>query len=229
MKPRLISIRAGFTNVYLVVQNGKGLLVDTGNRSQNRKITKAITSLSLKLTDLKYIFLTHTHFDHAGSVASLKEHTGAKVILHESEAGFLEKGFTPIPHGTNMLFKFISNAGKAERIEKRIGWFPPAEAEITFTDSCSLKPIGFDAEIIHTPGHTAGSSTLIVGDKAIVGDTMFNMLGKYYPGFANDETALIETWKKLIGLDVEWYYPAHGKRIRKDKLKKEARQRGIIH
>ena len=67
--------------------------------------------------------------------------------------------------------------------------------------------------IIHTPGHTKGSSCLIFDKYAFVGDTMFNIMGKIYPPFANDTNFLIRSWKKLIGLNSDYYYPAHGKRI----------------
>jgi glyoxylase-like metal-dependent hydrolase (beta-lactamase superfamily II) len=181
--------------------------------------------------DLKAIFLTHAHFDHAGSVAEMQRQTGAKIILHQSEAAYLKNGFTRIPKGTTPLFKFISNMGRKGRngrIEKFIGAYEPAEPDILFNDSLSLESLGFDAEIIHSPGHTVGSSTLITGDTALVGDAMFNLNGNYYPGFANDEETLAKTWKKLIDLNVRWYYPSHGKRIEKGKLIEFVRKKGII-
>ena len=78
--------RIGFTNVYLLVEKGKALLVDTGGRGKMKKLQKAINSVGLSNNDLKYIFLSHTHYDHAGSTANLKDLTGAEVIVHKSEA-----------------------------------------------------------------------------------------------------------------------------------------------
>lgn len=228
MNPKLTVVRAGFTNVYFLEQNGKFLLVDTSSRGQAEKIIKSTCFQGQKPEDLIYIFLTHSHYDHAGSVAQLKSKTGAKVILHESELKYLKDGFATIPKGTNTVFKIISRLGKMGKRERKIGWYESSDAEIVFNETLSLEPFGFDAEIIHTPGHTEGSSSLIVGDKAIVGDAMFNMMGSYYPGFANDEPTLKETWKKLFALDVKWYYPSHGKRISKEKVMAEASKRKII-
>ena len=229
MKTRVFSFRLHFTNVYLIEQDRKLLLVDTGNRGQVGKALKAIRRLGFDLIDLKYIFLTHTHYDHAGSVAGIKEQTGAKVIVNESEAGNLRDGFTPIPFGVTPLFRVISYLGrKGPGIERRIAWYEPVDPDIVFDDRLDLKNMGFEATIIHTPGHTEGSSSLILGDKAFVGDALFNFRGMIFPGFANDEKQVGKSWKKLLALDVKWFYPAHGKRVSRERLVEEAEKRGII-
>jgi len=104
---KIFPISAGVGNCFLVIQNNKFFLVDTGNAGYEEKIATAITSRGLKLKDLQFIFLTHTHYDHAGSAHALKEKTGAKIIVHESEANYLIDGFHPIPKGTSPFFKII--------------------------------------------------------------------------------------------------------------------------
>lgn len=223
MLPELVKYKARFTNVYLLIQNGSALLVDTSSRGQSTNILNAITSNGLETGDLKYIFLTHTHYDHAGSVAELKAATGAKIIVHASEASFLEDGFTPIPKGTSPLFRIISKMGKMRpTIERKVGWYPPLKADIIFDEVLNLKDLGFDAKIIHTPGHTNGSSSLIVGNNAAVGDSVFNFRGNFYPGFADDELLLMKTWAKMLEWNVAWFYPAHGKRFNMDQFSREA-------
>ncbi|MEJ2595487.1 MAG: MBL fold metallo-hydrolase [bacterium] len=225
---KLLAFRIGFTNVYLLQEGKRCMITDTGSRGHAEKIVKAITARGLKIENVSCIFLTHSHFDHAGSAAELQTITRAKVIIHHLEAGHLARGFTPIPKGTNALFRFISKMGKSPNIEKKIGSYKPLKADIIIDGEISLAPFGFDVTIMPTPGHTSGSCSL-VGDRfALIGDTMFNFSGKYYPVFANDETALRESWSKLLKLDVDWFYPAHGKRIRKDKLLSEAKRIGIL-
>ena len=220
--------RIGFTNVYLLVENGKALLVDTGGRGEVKKLQKAINSVGLSNNDLKCIFLSHTHYDHAGSTANLKDLTGAEVIVHKSEAKNLLNGFKAIPKGTSLFFKFISKAGKFKKsIELKVGKYPPVKPDITFDDRLSLKQYGFDAEIRHIPGHTIGSSGIVVGDKAIIGDCMFNMHGQIYPGFADDEEKLAKTWKMILDWDVEWFCPSHGRRFSKAEFVKVAARKGI--
>ncbi|HDO27259.1 MAG TPA: MBL fold metallo-hydrolase [Bacteroidetes bacterium] len=229
MKTRFVSFRIHFTNVFLIIQDGRLLLIDTGNRKQVENISHHFRTAGFELSALKYIFLTHTHYDHAGSVSGLKKLTGAKVIVHSSEADNLRKGFTPIPKGTTPLFKFISFMGrKGPGIEKIVASYQPVEPDVLFEEQLNLKHDGFNARIIHSPGHTKGSSSLIIGDSVFVGDAMFNFRGMIFPGFADDEKQVGDSWKKLLDLDVKWYYPAHGKRISKEELKTEAGKFNII-
>lgn len=228
MKTKFISFRSGFTNVYLLIHDRNILLVDTGTRNLENKILKFITSRGFKINDLKLIFLTHTHYDHTGCVAKLKQLTGAKVIVHVSEAGFLKEGFTHIPKGTNPLFKFISWMGRRERIEQKMAWYEKTEPDIIFNERLAMQSLGFEAEIFHSPGHTFGSSSLKVGDRVIVGDAMFNLKGSYWPGFADDEKTLRITWKKFSEMDVSWFYPGHGKRISKENFLSYAQKKGIL-
>jgi len=208
---KVVPISAGVGNCFLVIQNNKFFLVDTGNAGYEEKIATAITSRGLKLNDLLFIFLTHTHYDHAGSTYALKEKTGAKIIVHESEAKYLINGFHPIPNGTSPFFKLIIALGRIN--EKSRSAFKAATPDITFATSLNLEQFGLQGKIIHTPGHTKGSSSLIIDQYVFVGDTMFNIIGKIYPPFANNLNLLKESWDKLNKLDSLYYYPAHGKRI----------------
>lgn len=229
MKTRFVSFRVHFTNLFLIEQDGRLLLIDTGNRKQLKNIAHHFRAAGFELSALKYIFLTHTHYDHAGSVSALKKLTGAKVIVHNSEADNLGKGFTPIPKGTTTLFKFISFMGrKGPGIEKLVASYQPVKPDILFESELDLKHTGFDARIIHTPGHTKGSSSLVMGESAFVGDVMFNFRGNIFPGFADNGKQVVESWKKLLDLDVQWFYPAHGKRVSREHLEAEAERKGII-
>jgi hydroxyacylglutathione hydrolase len=228
MQTKIISYRAGFTNVYLLINNGSCLLIDTGSRGESGKIVRWIKRSGYAIDSLKYIFLTHTHYDHAGSAAELKNISGAKVIVHASEAGFLENGFTPIPKGTSALFKFISWAGKySPSIEEKVAGYPRLKPEIIFKEELDLQSFGFDAKITHTPGHTLGSSSLLLDDQAFVGDCMFNMRGTIYPGFADDEVKLRNTWSKILNWEVKWFFPSHGKRFSIENFKESARRKNI--
>jgi glyoxylase-like metal-dependent hydrolase (beta-lactamase superfamily II) len=117
----------------------------------------------------------------------------------------------------------LSFLGK--RISKIYSYFPAVEPDITFKKKYDLTEFGVPGEIIHTPGHTAGSSSLIIGNRAFVGDSLFNMMRKIYPPFANNESLLLKSWEKLLDLDVDWYYPAHGKRLSREVVEKEYNRR----
>ena len=133
---KVFPISAGVGNCFLVIQNNKFFLVDTGNAGYEEKIAKAITSRGLKLKDLQFIFLTHTHYDHAGSAYALKERIGGKIIVHKSEANYLIDGFHPIPNGTSTFYKFIIALGRIN--EKSRSSFKAVTPDITFSNSLNL-------------------------------------------------------------------------------------------
>lgn len=222
-KLKVIPIQAGVGQVFLVISGAAFFLVDAGTKGYERKIIKAITSRGLEIGNLRFIFLTHTHYDHAGCAAVLKEKSGAKIIVHESEAKKLRVGYHRVPDGTNSLFKVISFMGK--HVAKFYNLFKPVEPDIVFNNELDLKTLGISGAIIHTSGHTSGSSSLIIENSAFVGDSIFNIMNKIYPPFANNEDELLKSWKKLLNQNVDWYYPAHGKRLRKEEIVNEFQKR----
>jgi glyoxylase-like metal-dependent hydrolase (beta-lactamase superfamily II) len=211
---KVVPIQTGMSQAFLLIQGNTFGLVDSGDRNTEKRIVKAIISRGLKMENLQFIFLTHTHYDHAGNAATLKEMSNAKIIVHQSEADYLRKGFHPIPNGSNPLFRAVVFLGR-KFAHKAYSAFMAVEPDILFESRFDFQPFGFDAEIIHTPGHTSGSSVLVADRKAFAGDTIFNVMGFNYPFFVNDETALKKSWEQLLDLDVDFYCPAHGKRIQK--------------
>ncbi len=216
MKIKIVPIRAGVGNCYLIIKNMESFLIDTGVEGYEKKIISAIASRGLKLSSLKFIFLTHTHYDHAGNAKVLKKVTGASIIVHQSEAHNLSKGYHQIPNGTTTFFRIISTLGKV--FLKSRTRFNAVIPDITFNDTINLDKFGFEGKIVHTPGHTVGSSSLIISDYVFAGDSLFNIMGKVFPPFANDPKGLKQTWKKLLDYRAKYYYPAHGRRLTYEKL-----------
>ncbi len=219
MNVKIVPIRVGICNCYLIIQNRSCILVDTGVAGNIKKIISAITSRGLELSDLKLIFLTHSHYDHAGNAKELKELTGARLIVHESEAKYLRKGYHPIPKGTSAITKLLVWIGKLN--ERPRAAFNSICPDIVYSNKLDLNEFGFEAQIIHTPGHTKGSSTLVIDNNSFAGDSIFNIAGRIYPPFANDTEQLLFSWKLLLSYKSKFYYPAHGKRITYDQLLKE--------
>jgi len=225
---KIIPIQTGMSHVFLVKHEGRAFLVDTGKSGYGDKISRAIKSRGVEPEKLKFIFITHAHYDHAGNAAFLAKRIGAPVIIHQSEARYLQQGSKPLPAGTNPFFKLLVSAGK--RMGSKFSGFESVSPTVTFTEHLSLKPMfGIDAQIIHTPGHTLGSSSLLIGKNLLVGDTAFNIwINMIYPLFADNEPQLHQTWRRLLKMDVDMIYPAHGKRFSMEKFKAAAIKKGIV-
>lgn len=223
MKTKIIPIKAGVGHCYLVIHQEGYFLVDTGSPGLSDKIIKNITSRGLNICDLQFIFLTHTHYDHAGNAFALKHASNAPIIVHESEAHLLSNGWHDIPKGTNTWFKIISFFGR--KFSPSRAQFDSVEADIVFTSEYSTQLLGAETTILHTPGHTMGSSSLLINRQLFTGDSLFNIAGKHWPPFANDQKELLKTWHRFEKMDLEYLYPAHGKRLKKQEFDKSLSKR----
>ncbi len=174
----------------------------------------------LKPSDIKLIILTHTHYDHTGNLKVLAELTGAKVLVHKNEFDNLKNGFIKIPTGQGKFLRLITEVGKA--VYPRFASPKQFTADIINDDEFDLMKFGIDGKIISTPGHSAGSQSVLLGKTLISGDTFINIRnGKIFPPFANDPKTLLETWQMLFDLGVEEIYPGHGKPFEVEKAVEE--------
>lgn len=216
---RIIRIPLGKANAYFVISGRQVLLIDTGEKRKEKKILQALASLGFSPGDIRLIILTHTHYDHCGSVRTLKEMTGAKIVVHQSEAICLKAGYGGFPKGTTRLTKAISWMGS--RIGKRMGGYAPVSPDITISERVGLEEYGTDGYILPTPGHTSGSVSVIVSNRhALVGDTLFNVFRKsLFPPFADDQEELVRSWEKLFDTGCETFYPGHGKPFERDRFR----------
>jgi hydroxyacylglutathione hydrolase len=224
----IVAIPLGRANAYLVISEQQAVLIDTGIKGNAQKIVQALQSLHLSPKDIRLIILTHTHYDHCGSLEALKVITDAKCLVHENEAARLREGYGGFPKGTTPLTKVISLLGRA--IGKRLGGYEPVSPDITVKDHFGLEEYGLDGYVLATPGHTKGSISVILNNKhAMVGDTLFNIFRRsLFPPFADDPDELLKSWRKLYETGCEDFYPGHGRPFQRDKfrLNLEARMKG---
>jgi len=103
--------------------------------------------------NLRHILCTHGHIDHVGAVAEIKAATGAPIWLHPDD-----------------LFIYEQVTEWAPRVGMRVTLVPPDH----FLSDGDEVPFGkYVIKAIHTPGHTPGGMTYLVGETAFVGDTLF--------------------------------------------------------
>ena len=73
------------TNCYLLISKNEAAVIDPGGGTKT--ILKEIEESGAKL---KFIILTHGHWDHTFSALKIKEKTGTKILLHEAEKEFVK-------------------------------------------------------------------------------------------------------------------------------------------
>jgi len=217
---RILRIPMLSSNAYLVANGKRAILIDAGMKKKEKKIIAALERMQLAPQDIQLIILTHTHYDHAGSIAALQQITKAKVLVHKAEAGCLAQGYCAFPKGTMWFPKIMSAIGRA--LNKWVGRYKPVAPDITISKRFNLQAYGIDGYVLPTPGHTAGSlSVVIEKNHAVVGDTLFNIFKhSCYPPYANDQTRLLRSWKALLETGCEHFYPGHGKPFTRERLQK---------
>jgi hydroxyacylglutathione hydrolase len=205
---KIIRILAGRSNVFLLTNGMQNILIDTSVKSNWKKLDERLSALNIKLLD--FLILTHTHFDHAGNSNKIAERYNAQVVVHESEASYLVSGDNIIPNGTNpvtrtLIFLF------AKKLFPRYK-YDPCKYDLLADSTIDFKKSGFNAYIIHTPGHTKGSMSVIVDDEiAIVGDAMFGVFKwSVLPPYGNDVKQMIKSWGMLLDTNCSIFIPGHG-------------------
>lgn len=211
----VIPIRLGSSLCYFIPSRHGALLIDAGNAGKVDHLNSVLLAHEYELQDIKLIVLTHTHHDHVGSLAELKLRTGAKVMVHAAEAGFLQKGHTPLPNGTTPWTKLAVGAGRLANFGK----YEAVTPDLVVSGETDLRKFGIDGRVLPTPGHTAGSVSVIIGERAFVGDTLFGFRSEtVFPPFLSDVKALKQSWKVLLDTDCRMFYPGHGRAVSRNRF-----------
>lgn len=190
MKVEAFEVGIISTNCYLLSDdNGLGLIVDPAAPSQ--KLDKRVEDFAEG--QLKYILLTHGHFDHIGYADKLRKKTGAKIVIYNGEEKFLR----------NSALNLSSFMGDFN--------IEPFDADIIVNDGDDI-PFGKSSiKVIHTPGHTSGSCCYIIDDILFSGDTlMAGSMGRTdFPTGSYSE--IMKSLKRLRNLDGDYkVYCGHG-------------------
>ncbi|MFX1417036.1 MAG: MBL fold metallo-hydrolase [Promethearchaeota archaeon] len=213
MKVEIFPIGLGFDTCY-VLRGGGVITVDAGAPKKGRSFLRGLERASIRPEEVLLIVLTHGHWDHVGSARDLQIITGGKLAMHECEAPWLEQGLTPLPPAVTRWGRAFSRLLK---VFMPLITFPPTKVDVVLThEGLSLSDYGIPGRVLHTPGHSSGSvSVLLDSGEAFVGDLAMNKfplrLSPGLPIFAEDQEAVVKSWKTLLEKGATKVYPAHGK------------------
>lgn len=210
----LSKLNLRIANVYIVKGEKKTVVVDTGQAGKAEAIVAALKKLGVAPQDVSLILLTHAHIDHAGSAAALQKLTGAPLAVHAADSEMLQRGHNgvmqPLGFEARLLYNFISVP------------FPKSKADLFVDENTDLSAFGIRGRILHTPGHSAGSISVLLDDgSAIAGDLLRGgFLGgaafwhiPRYPYFlynVADKAEVRASVRKLLDAGAQRFYVGHG-------------------
>lgn len=153
-----------YSNMYVIEENNHLILIDP-----------CIIDISLKNKTIDYIFLTHEHYDHISGVNYWKEKCEAKVICSKSCAENIKSSRKNL----SIFFKtfcelqiWVKLKVPVENVEY------VCQADKFFDNSLTIEWQGNKIYLFGCPGHSLGSSCVLVNDKILFsGDSLF----KDYP------------------------------------------------
>ena len=198
--------KLGTVNCYLVTTDTGHLLIDTGSSNQRARVEEALRSAGCQPGDLKLIILTHGDFDHTGNAAYLHEKWRAPLAMHTADAGMLERGdmFWNRKKGNAMLRKIapaLFGFGQAQR----------GKPDLILADGDDLSAYGWDAQVLHLPGHSAGSiGVLTAAGDLFCGDLLDNTKRPALNSIMDDVPAAQASVERLKSCGVKIVYPGHG-------------------
>ena len=215
-------------NTYVYPCSNGYIMIDTGYEHSLKDVENKLNRRGIKLSEIKYVFLTHAHDDHAGFLNELLEkNTNLKVIMSDKSMPTLKRGQNSFEGGcsTVLAWIFCKLMGLVGKAEHR---FPVIEdkynsrfIEITENNREELEKI-LQGKILFTPGHTADSISLKVENVIFCGDAAMNDFPsiKRLIIWIEDTIDFEKSWDVLIAENADAIYPAHGRPFPTSDLKK---------
>ncbi|MCR5653328.1 MAG: MBL fold metallo-hydrolase [Ruminococcus sp.] len=179
------------TNCFLITDEATGdmLVVDPGDKSK-----ALIDEINNSSGELKYVILTHGHYDHIGYAKQLAEMFSAKIICGKYTNEFLSDNY--LNHSA---------------LHPDIPDIEPFSGDILLDDGDTFYLGETEFKYIHTPGHTKDSGCYIFDNNIIVGDTLFRDSYGRTDLPTGDDTEMINSIRKLKHLDGDYnVFPGHG-------------------
>lgn len=221
MGTRIDSVRLGVTNCYVLRDRGT-VLIDPAGPARNPVVPHKLLPVLGTPPRLDLIVVTHSHFDHVGAALPLHKATGAPIAVHQADAGLLREGRVVFPKGVTAWGKTFRTVVAPLMIPfLRV---PAVVPDLLVGDEgLDLEPYGIDGRIVHTPGHSPGSVSVVLrSGEAFVGDLAMNgppmCLRPSFGVFAHEPEIVPASWRRLLAMGVRTVYPAHGRPFRASAL-----------
>ena len=215
------TIELTFVNAFLIKVNDGFILVDTGLSMQWEKLERELIESGCLPDHLKLVLITHGDLDHTGNCLKLQEKYQSKIALHKADNDLVEFGVRTrrkVRTFSAMIFVMIRRLMRSKLMKSKLvaDKFKP---DLFLTDGQRLDEYGFNAKIIHIPGHTKGSIGILTDDgKLLAGDIFTNRRKPDLATYIENSKELGMSYAKLKTMNINTIYPGHGKPFEMDQI-----------
>ncbi|MBQ4066407.1 MAG: MBL fold metallo-hydrolase [Clostridia bacterium] len=181
------------SNCWVIIDEESGEYVLIDPSPTGAAFLEFIEKRELRREDLKYILLTHGHFDHITGADEIRDVTGAPLAIHEADADFLTDS-------DKNAYKYFFR----EELVMR-------PAEIILHDGDVLNLGKNEIRVVSTPGHSEGSVCFFTDEIIYTGDTLFDRSIGRTDLVGGNQAKLEDSLRYLISLEKDYLiYPGHG-------------------
>jgi len=196
----------GTVAAFLVRTPEGPVLVETGPESLYSHLEAAVQTQGYAMEDIRHVFVTHIHLDHAGAAWRLPRH-GARIYVHPKGVAHLQDPG-----------KLYSSAQRiyGKEMERLWGRLEPIDADciVAMEDGEKARFGSVELEAIHTPGHAIHHITYRLEDGLFTGDVGGIRIGDGpvippFPPPDIDLEAWSESIRRMRACHPTWIYPTH--------------------
>jgi ribonuclease/clavin/mitogillin len=185
----IVNVGYDSTNYYVIGSGKDRLLVDVGWPGTLGKLLANLKRKGIAIEEIRFLLATHYHPDHAGLVQEVKN-KGVRLMVMEGQAAAipaLKQWMKPDMHYLDIDLHDSTVVALAE-------------------SRSFLAKLGIIGEIVHTPGHSDDSVTLILD----TGDAFTGDLQSESRADESSIDAVKSSWEKIRSMHAKTIHPGHG-------------------
>jgi len=187
--PTIVNVGYRSANFWVVSAGTSRLLVDLGWPGMFKTLEANLKRADIPLREIRHGLATHYHIDHAGAAQDLKN-AGMRLIVTPEQVGSIAGMKTYIKKGEPYT-DIVAAGNVVVRYEETRAF---------------LATIGIAGEIVHTPGHSDDSVSLLLDTGAVFTADLT------HPSLVTEESAatVAQSWAKLRERGATTVYAGHG-------------------